>query len=232
MSDNQQLEKAEAPNGLRGLSPPNFLTRSVSAPLWDMMSFLDVAKRLAENQRRTPAPTILPEVAEEARTLRAGIVESLTAVSAEWLGHRIAGILQQFFVNRPSNAVAGMIGADWREDLGEFPQWAIEAAWREWRRSNPKRPSSADLRKLCVIETQDWMRRIATLDTIIELRRRQKGDPRRQVFTKRGIEPVADDKPHLTEQDLAKMEEAKAAMNAAFAANEARTATISKGTKE
>ena len=40
---------------------------------------------------------------------------------------------------------------DWLEDLGEFSPAAVAAACREWRQTKSKRPTPADIRKLCIV---------------------------------------------------------------------------------
>lgn len=43
---------------------------------------------------------------------------------------------------------------DWIEDLAEFPAAVVVAACREWRRTQSRRPTPADIRLLCVTERQ------------------------------------------------------------------------------
>ena len=40
---------------------------------------------------------------------------------------------------------------DWLEDLIEFSTAAVAAACREWRQTKSKRPTPADIRKLCIV---------------------------------------------------------------------------------
>jgi hypothetical protein len=45
-------------------------------------------------------------------------------------------------------------GADWIEDLVEFPVECIDEACREWRRTQNKRPTPADIRALAAADQQ------------------------------------------------------------------------------
>ena len=40
---------------------------------------------------------------------------------------------------------------DWLEDLSEFSTAAVADACREWRQTKSKRPTPADIRKLCIV---------------------------------------------------------------------------------
>ena len=46
--------------------------------------------------------------------------------------------------------------ADWLEDLREFPLGIVANAIREWRHAQTRRPTIADIRKLCIAE--QWQR--------------------------------------------------------------------------
>jgi hypothetical protein len=48
-----------------------------------------------------------------------------------------------------SPEVEQIVAADWAEDLGEYPLWAIEQAARHWRRTSRFRPSIMEMRSLC-----------------------------------------------------------------------------------
>jgi len=42
-----------------------------------------------------------------------------------------------------------MVASDWAEDLGEYPQWAVDQAVRVWRRTKKWRPTIMEMRALC-----------------------------------------------------------------------------------
>lgn len=44
------------------------------------------------------------------------------------------------------------LARDWLEDLREFPLAMVENACREWRQTQSRRPTPADIRKLCIAE--------------------------------------------------------------------------------
>ena len=46
-------------------------------------------------------------------------------------------------------AVERMVASDWAEDLGEYPQWAVDQAVRVWRRTKKWRPTIMEMRALC-----------------------------------------------------------------------------------
>lgn len=46
-------------------------------------------------------------------------------------------------------AVERMVASDWAEDLGEYPQWAVDQAVRVWRRTKKWRPTIMEMRVLC-----------------------------------------------------------------------------------
>jgi len=82
---------------------------------------------------------------------------------------RVMTLLAHYRQEAMPPEVERAVAADWLEDLGEFPRWAVEHACRSWRR-DPKRyrfrPLPGDLRQLClgvVAPAQEWRRRTQIL---------------------------------------------------------------------
>ncbi|MEI8393214.1 MAG: hypothetical protein WCF85_00660 [Rhodospirillaceae bacterium] len=66
---------------------------------------------------------------------------------------RVFALLAHYRSDPLPAAVEAALAEDWLDDLGEFPQWAIDDACRAWRRDPVKfrfRPYPGDLRKLCL----------------------------------------------------------------------------------
>lgn len=64
----------------------------------------------------------------------------------------IGRLLAHYWTTNEPQEVRRAIAEDWLEDLGEFPAGVVEAACREWRRTQTRRPTPADIRTLCVAE--------------------------------------------------------------------------------
>jgi len=62
---------------------------------------------------------------------------------------RVATLLSHFFVSSTEEAEMRAMLSDWADALGEFPQWAIEEACREYLRTQERKPTIAAIRKLC-----------------------------------------------------------------------------------
>ena len=56
-----------------------------------------------------------------------------------------------YWVADETPAVRSVQLEDWLEDLSEFSTAAVAAACREWRQTKSKRPTPADIRKLCIV---------------------------------------------------------------------------------
>jgi len=63
---------------------------------------------------------------------------------------RVATMLSHFYVSPMSEAEARAVANDWADALGEFPQWAVDEACRDWLRNHTRKPTIADIRGLCV----------------------------------------------------------------------------------
>lgn len=68
------------------------------------------------------------------------------------------------------------IAADWLDDLREFDAEWVRAACRDWRRSQSKRPTIADIRSRCIDNAEQYRRpvprREPTHDERVEAARR------------------------------------------------------------
>jgi hypothetical protein len=77
-------------------------------------------------------------------------------VNPVWCLARIAALLLPYYEKDTPQGVREMEAEDWREALGEYPQWAIERAVRWWKsKDNPdrrRRPLEGDIAARCRIE--------------------------------------------------------------------------------
>ena len=64
----------------------------------------------------------------------------------------IGRLLAHYWTTNEPQEVRRAIAEDWLEDLGEFPAEVVEAACREWRQTQSRRPTPADIRTLCIAE--------------------------------------------------------------------------------
>lgn len=62
---------------------------------------------------------------------------------------RVTATLAGHFVPDMPGPVMEAVIADWADDLGEFPEWAIAEAFRAFRRTEDRRPTIAAIRALC-----------------------------------------------------------------------------------
>ena len=67
--------------------------------------------------------------------------------SAVWLTKRVETMLSLYPPPFVSDEIDLMAAGIWLDVLGSIPQAAIEAACREWERSEERRPSPAAIRK-------------------------------------------------------------------------------------
>ena len=66
----------------------------------------------------------------------------------------ISRLLAHYWTTNEPQEVRRTIAEDWLEDLTEFPAAVVAAACREWRRTQPRRPTPADIRAICVADAQ------------------------------------------------------------------------------
>jgi hypothetical protein len=76
-------------------------------------------------------------------------VPAVSAEDAEWIGGAVHTLLSFYYVPGEDQRVVAAQGRMWVEDLRGFPRHVIEAALRDWRRSETRRPTPADIIKLC-----------------------------------------------------------------------------------
>ena len=97
-----------------------------------------------------PPATVDARTAQAAATIAADIERTILAPCDP--AHLLARVYSIFAHCAPKAPlppeVEALVAADWAEDLGEFPAWAIDAAARQWRRSSRFRPSIAEMRAL------------------------------------------------------------------------------------
>ncbi|WP_137107804.1 hypothetical protein [Azospirillum argentinense] len=114
--------------------------------------FDDVGGFVGMRETWSPPAAVDPAVAEAAtRALAAIEHEILAPVDPAWL---LARLLALFAHCPPRStpldpAVERMVASDWAEDLGEYPQWAVDQAVRVWRRTKKWRPTIMEMRSLC-----------------------------------------------------------------------------------
>ena len=69
--------------------------------------------------------------------------------SGQWLMARVASLLVDYYAADVPAAIISMAAADWADELGDFPQWAIDLAVRWWKGAeNPdrrKKPLPGDI---------------------------------------------------------------------------------------
>ena len=70
----------------------------------------------------------------------------------EWIAGQIATLLSFYWQPDESLAVAAEAGRMWADALERFDQWEIEAACRRWLHSESRRPTPAEIIKLCLDE--------------------------------------------------------------------------------
>lgn len=129
----------------------------------------DQIDRGLEWLRRLPQlpPDQLPAKADVER-IAGTLAEPVEPV---WCLARIAALLSPYYEKDTPQAVREMEAEDWREELAQFPRWAIERAVRWWKSAdNPdrrKRPLEGDISARCRIE----MNGVPSAVKMLELRR-------------------------------------------------------------
>ena len=66
----------------------------------------------------------------------------------------IARLMAHYWTANESATVRREQTDDWIEDLAEFPATVVVAACREWRQTQSRRPTPAEIRLLCIAERQ------------------------------------------------------------------------------
>lgn len=125
--------------------------------------------RLSEDLDWIP-PQVSGEVIAAAQTYAEALRDHLRPMGPERLGFAIGRLLAHNWRsrrdNRPSAETQEAIIIDWIEDL-DFPEWAISAAMRQWRRSEPWQPTIADIRHLCEFQVEDDARMLRLIEKLL-----------------------------------------------------------------
>lgn len=66
-----------------------------------------------------------------------------------WIAGAISSLLKIYWTDDPSERLDAVAGKWWADDLEAFPQPVIEAAINHWRRNETRRPTPADMIRLC-----------------------------------------------------------------------------------
>lgn len=74
--------------------------------------------------------------------------ENRTRIAAHISRH-----LSHFWAANEDSRLRAAIAQDWLADMGEFHESVVAEACQEWRRAETKRPTIADIRKLCMEAT-------------------------------------------------------------------------------
>ena len=93
---------------------------------------------------RLPLKSSGKELTSPSRKFSPEMLAELSAMTTRLMQHYWTG-------DDPVAARKAQI-ADWIEDLREFPLASVENALREWRQTQAKRPTIADIRKLCIAD--------------------------------------------------------------------------------
>src|SRR6185437_6725921 len=75
--------------------------------------------------------------------------QTLTRQNNRQIAERIATLLAHYWTPNDSPELRKLVAADWMSDLKEFPADVVSAACQDWRRSEARRPTPADIRKRC-----------------------------------------------------------------------------------
>lgn len=66
-----------------------------------------------------------------------------------WIAGAISSLLRLYWTDDASERLDAAAGRWWADDLEAFPQPVIEAAINHWRRNETRRPTPADMIRLC-----------------------------------------------------------------------------------
>jgi hypothetical protein len=164
---------------------------------------------VVSDEQRTDAQRAIPAIEARLRP----------AEKAEIAG-RVMVALAHHYVAKMPDAVHRGIASDWCADLGEYPMWAIEAAFAEWRRTQDKKPTIAGIRRLCWAavkcdsQTLQRLRVIASTPTEAGRRAQPKSAQARvREIAKGAVKPVARARPQHHDEppmSMAELERRKA----------------------
>lgn len=123
---------------------------------------------------------VLPEDEHEERAAArylATLNAALEPADRGALLSRILVLLSHYPARENPEQVEFGIAADWAEDLGSYPLWAIEAAAKAWRRCQRFRPQICEMISLCEEAAGELMRLRDRLRQVMESTCRAKTRP-------------------------------------------------------
>lgn len=94
-------------------------------------------------------PVITETIKVAAKTAQIFVEERLTSADPELIKGAIATLLTHYYVGNLPEHVHEAISSDWLEDLGNYPDWAISQARKEWRQNNKRKPTPGHMVELC-----------------------------------------------------------------------------------
>lgn len=131
---------------------------------------------------KVPA-TITDEQRADCRAALVDLEKHLMAASVEHIGARVLGALSHHYVPGMSAQVQSIVASDWLEDLEEFPAWAVDEAFRAWRRMEDKKPNIAGIRDLCLRAVRKDRQARDRLRTILETHGTKPQSPPSNIIT-------------------------------------------------
>jgi len=118
-------------------------------------------------------PLLPPNDLPDMREIEGTVAALSEACSPAWCMARVAALLSPYYDKDTPPVVRKMEAEDWLEELGKYPQWAIERAVRWWKSAENhdrrKKPLEGDIAARCKVE----MRGIGSLPDL--LRRKVEG---------------------------------------------------------
>lgn len=124
---------------------------------------------LRERLDWTP-PAIDGQLRDLAEAAREALLNHLESVEEDRLAIIIARLLAHRWRGRSEEAgdlmQQGLL-TDWVEDLAAFPEWAIHAACRTYRRAQAWHPTIADILALCEAEVAEDRRSLRLLSKLL-----------------------------------------------------------------
>lgn len=128
--------------------PPT--TTSMPASLKRLVTALP-AVSLGPNPATWQPPESMSEaVRTEARETLSRYRSHLEPASREDVLKQVMVLLAHYFVPGMSVELQSAVAADWAEDIGDFPAWAITVACRDWRwKDENRKPTPGQIRALC-----------------------------------------------------------------------------------
>lgn len=94
-------------------------------------------------------PVITEEIKLAAKAGQIFVEERLAPADAEWTKGAVSTLLTHYYVGNLPEHVHAAISSDWLEDLGDYPDWAISQARKEWRQNNKHKPTPGHMVELC-----------------------------------------------------------------------------------